>query len=59
MLLNIPVNNNGHVGKIASDFVRLLPNNEMNDTSSNTAPFKFTAKAYMQGQSKITTFPGS
>ena len=34
MLLNIPVNSYGHVGMVASDFVGLLPDIEMNDTSS-------------------------
>ena len=34
LLLNIPVNSYGHVGTVTSNFVGLLPNMEMNDTSS-------------------------
>ena len=34
ILLNFPVNSYNHVGTVASDFVGLLPNIEMNDTTS-------------------------
>ena len=34
LLLNIPVNSCGHVRMVTSDSVGLLPNIEMNDTSS-------------------------
>ena len=34
LLLNIPVNIYGHVGTVSSDFVRLLPDIEMNETPS-------------------------
>ena len=34
MLLNISVNSYGHAGTVASDFVGLLPDSEMDDTSS-------------------------
>ena len=34
LLLNVPVNSYGHIGTVASGFVELLNNVEMNDTSS-------------------------
>ena len=34
MLLNIPVNSNDHVWTVASDFVEIQPDVEMNDISS-------------------------
>ena len=52
-LLNIPVNSYGHVGLVTSDFVGLLPDIGMNDTSSPANKHCPKQLSYMKGWSGI------
>ena len=58
---NVLVNSCGHIGTVTSDFMGLLPDIELNDTSSPATkhrPTELKTKTYMQGLSIIELILG-
>ena len=58
MLLNVAVNSYGHVGTVASDFVGLQPDIEMNDTTSPAIQYRPGTQVRLIWRDSPTTIPG-